>query len=278
MSISVTSATSEFQINKVTGRPAISVEQPAAYSPTPSTVVSMSSDSSADEDAKALADFLASGPGPGVTLRILSGDIQSKNDFNEYQKFTVQPKDQANNALRKSNAELVKLQDRIETNRSSMLGKKWDFVLKDQKIEVVNDNLNAKDRQWLENTLNKNHKLVSAVSSFYGAVNQYYDHTEEHPSPTMRNGAGWHTGLVFKAAEQINGKLAVRDMMDRSIASLSKPTAYLSPDKERPFQNSIELAASYFKYEPEPLFRPPQYDMSDAVTAQYFKDNPNEPH
>lgn len=276
MSISVPPISSGVSDAVATPKTLVS-EQPSREVPDlRSAIVSISAESTEDEDAKALADFVASGP--GVTLRMLDAQTQMDNYDKEYAAFTVKPKEEANNALRRTSAELVRLQDRIESSRPSMLGKKWDFVLQTDKIEVVNDNLSKNDRQWLQNVLNKNNKLVASVTSFYDAVTKYYDNTRDHAAPTMRDSTGYHTGYVTDAAGQINGKLAVRDVMDKTIASLSRPNALFSSYKETPFLNAVEFAASTFKFEKEPKFQVARYDMSDAVTAQYFKDHSNEPH
>ena len=237
------------------------------------TQVTISSDSTdPDADAKALADFLTSGP--GVMLKARSSADQWADINNEIQTFSVQPRETANRALLKVNSELTRIQGKIEFNRPSMLGKKWDFVLLDGKIQVVNDNLNAKDHQWLENVLNKNKGLVSAVSDFYGAVTKFYDHTSDHPRPTLRNAAGDERGFVYDAASQINGKLAIRDIMHKTIASLSGPNTFLAQDRRQPYFDSIALSRGYLQYEVMPKFHHPTLDTTDPVTAQYVKDHP----
>lgn len=275
MSVSVTSMTSVLS-NQAVALKSSKTEAPSAEAvPTPSAIVSISAESRKDDDARTQdAEYLER---PGATLQMSSPMAQAENRIRARQKFAIEPRQSANSSLRTANAELVRLQDRIAENRASILGKTWDFVLKDNKIEVVNDNLSAKDRQWLENFMNKNQKLLSSVQNFYGAVTKFYDHTSENTAATGRNTTGTeYNGYAFEAESQINGKLAIRDIMDKSLAFLVKSSNSMSPDIKNPFQNSVLLAASYLKFEAEPKFQGLKYDLSDPGTAKYFKDNPNE--
>lgn len=272
MSVSVSSVSATVMTTVVGSKSSDSETLTSKKETTPSTIVTISSDSIDDDHATALAELEASGP--IVALKNLGGAEQLNNYIKEYSEYTLRPKEVADNSLRRVSAELVRLQDKIETNRPSMLGKQWDFVLNENNIEVVNDNLSAKDRQWLENTLNRNQKLFSAVSNFYGAVTKYYDNTADHASATLRDSTSMQTGFVTDAGSQINGRLAVRDIMDKSIASLNQPNAYLSSDAKKPFQNSIELAAKYFKADLDPKYQVQRFDLSEPVTAQYLRDNP----
>lgn len=275
MSVSVTSVPLGIQNQTVAPKTSVTEAPSAQKLSTPATIVSISEESKNENDGKTPDDVYAESP--GATLKFLSSSAQSEIRRKEHQNYSIEPRQAVNSALRSTNAELVRIQDRIAVNRPSMLGMSWDFVLKDNKIEVTNDNLSGKDRQWLENTLNKNKKLVSAVQNFYGAVTKFYEHTPENTAATGRNATGTeYAGYVAGAASQINGKIAIRDIMNKSMESLVRPNNTLSPDTTKPFQNSILLVAKYLKFEAVPNFQRIQHDLSDPATAQYFKENPNE--
>ncbi|RCW65119.1 hypothetical protein [Pseudorhodoferax soli] len=273
MSVSVTSVSSGVAATTVNLAPSATEAPSTKKSSTPSTIVSISKESTNNQESTGVdGEYTES---PGATLQLLSPLAQAENRIKANATFSIEPRQAANSALRTANAELVRLQDRISANRPTMLGKTWDFVLKDNKIEVVNDNLSDKDRQWLENTLNKNQKLVSSVQNFYGAVTKFYDHTAENSAATGRNSTGTeYAGYVINAGEQINGKLAIRDIMDRSMQSLNRPSNTLSPDTTKPYQNSILLVSTYLKFDAEPKFQGSQFDLSDPATANYLKENP----
>jgi hypothetical protein len=152
-------------------------------------------------------------------------------DAQESTTYNAQPMAKSQEALDTMHIQLDALQKTIQTERPSLAKTSWDFVLKwdtasenagpkDGKIEVTGVT-NAQDKKWLEDKLNGDAKMVKGVKDFYSAVVTYYDHTADHPSPTVRHGYIL-SGYVENVAQQINGTLDVKTLIDKGIADGGK--------------------------------------------------------
>lgn len=208
--------------------------------------------------------------GPGVTLKQKSLDQQTADYVKENNEFRISPMNKTNSSLSSVQNELKGLQSKIEKSHPNLLGKKWDMALKDGKIEVINDNINSKDKQWLENTLNRNSKIVDAVKGFYSSVVKFFEQTQEHTSGAVRQKDGHVIGYVYNVAEQINGKLPVREMMAKALA-LNSPGGYSS----MPFTESLHMSGQYLSTVREAKYGYNNLDLTDATTAQYVQSHPN---
>lgn len=90
------------------------------------------------------------------------------------------PMMQANVALRTIEEQLAKVQKAINLTRPDIQAKDWDFTIKDGKIKVTGD-LDADDRQRVEQVLNGNEALVSAAKSYVAAAVSYLETSEDNP-------------------------------------------------------------------------------------------------
>jgi hypothetical protein len=174
-------------------------------------------------------------------------------------------------ALTSLKTNIAELQSKIETARPNMIGKKWDFVLKDGRIAVTGDNLNAKDKQWLENTLNGNKQIVSAVKDVYASVVKFYENTEDNPYATVSTRYNGNPALyVTDVEKQINGKMPIRELMAKTSA--------LHPHDPEPSRNpylyAIKVSQDYLQGSRMPKFAYSNYDLSDPGTAAYLKTHP----
>lgn len=197
----------------------------------------------------------------------------SQNDKNaiynkEWQEYGIDTKFSADAALTKLNREMVALQHKIEAIRPDMLGKKWDFVLNDGKIEVTSTNLKQDDKQWLENTLNRNKTVVGAVKDFYASVVKHFEHTQDHPSSF--DNVNESNAYAYGVDEQINGKLEVKSITDRLVAKNKTATGAIA----NPFIDSMEIARSQLKMTDQPTYFHNTADMTDPTTAAYVKSHP----
>jgi hypothetical protein len=207
---------------------------------------------------------------PFTTLIRLSADKQDEIYKKEYQEYVVDTKHKANNALYSLNKELVRLQHKIEAIRPEMLGKKWDFVLSDGKIEITGSNLSEKDKQWLENSLNRNKNVVSAVNDFYASVVKSSEHTQEHPSAIFYEND--KNKFAYGVADQIDGKLQLKSIMDQAMKKNSSVIGVV----QNPFFESINIAQGYLKTSSESVYSFNMADMSDPTTAAYVNTHPNQ--
>jgi hypothetical protein len=87
--------------------------------------------------------------------------------------YIQEPLDITERALAVVDDHLQAVQKFISLIKPELAHSGWDFTLKDGSLEVQGGNLSAKDKQWLENVLNYDDKLVNAVKDYYGAVVKY---------------------------------------------------------------------------------------------------------
>ena len=62
----------------------------------------------------------------------------------------------------------------IAKEQPALMRKQFDFTLKEGKIEVVNHNLNDKEKSYLENKLNDNTDLVETLDKLNGSLAEKY--------------------------------------------------------------------------------------------------------
>jgi hypothetical protein len=194
-----------------------------------------------------------------VVVNVKSIEEQNRDFFNEWEKFVTEPINKANSALTTVSGALKQLESELKVSNPQVLSKKWDFVLSDGKISVTGLDESPKDKQYLENSLNKNSSLVKAVTDYYGAVATYYENTAEHTSAiavqnSSENGFS-HSSAYFSGVEsQINGKLPVMEMMRNMFTYSDKATSLLDigqvdgenqPSSSVPFESAVFNAASY---------------------------------
>lgn len=141
--------------------------------------------------------------------------------------YYTRPMDKSQEALDTMHIRLNALQKTIQTERPSLAGQSWDFVLKwdstskdagpeDGKIEVTGVT-NAQDKKWLEDKLNGDAKILKSVKDFYSAVVTFYEHTAAHPSQTVSHGDKID-GYAQNVAKQINNTLQVKALIDKSVS------------------------------------------------------------
>lgn len=207
---------------------------------------------------------------PGlIGLQIMSAEDQSARWRKEDMEYHIQPTFSADAALTKVNREMIYLQHKIEAVKPELLGKKWDFVLKGDKIEVTGSKLTADEKQWLENNLNRNKTVLGAVKDFYAAVVKNYDHTEDHPSSV--DGGNGKNVFAYGVAEQIDGKLQIKSIMDQVTAKIRGSIV----NNANPFMKSMEVAGSYLKTSDQATYFQSNADMTDPETAAYMKAHPD---
>jgi hypothetical protein len=126
------------------------------------------------------------------------------------------------------------LNSKIQTQRPSLIGKNWDFTLKDGAIAVTADkNVSGADVQWLNAQLNSNADAVTAIKGFYKSVVSANENNADNPI-WDGNGETLHDQYRYaNVADQINGKIPIRKMI-ADIAEPYKP-------KFRPESNSYNL-------------------------------------
>ncbi len=139
------------------------------------------------------------------------------------------------------------LNSKIQTQRPSLIGKNWDFTLKDGAIAVTADkNVSGTDVQWLNAQLNSNADAVTAIKGFYKSVVSVNENNEDNPA-WNNTGETMHDMYRYvNVADQINGKIPIRKMI-ADIAEPYKPkfrpesNSYSldSPNEETPFEVGI---------------------------------------
>ncbi len=144
------------------------------------------------------------------------------------------------------------LNSKIQTQRPSLIGKNWDFTLKDSAIAVTADkNVSGADVQWLNAQLNSNADAVTAIKGFYKSVVSVYENNVDNPG---WNGNGETLQDQYRyanVADQINGKIPIRKMI-ADIAEPYKPrfhpesNSYClgSPNGETPFESGLRGGAA----------------------------------
>lgn len=240
-------------------------------SPVPSTKLTLSEEA-VEEDSTpydpAIGGYDPNMPKTQGPLRILSGEAQMAIRNAEGLEYHTKPTFSADAALMTINREMTSLQHKIEAVKPDLMGKKWDFVLKGDKIEVTGVKLTTDEKQWLENTLNRNKNVLGAVKDFYAAVVKNFEHTEDHPSSF--NDVNGKQIYAYGVAEQIDGKLQIKNIMDQITAKYGD-----NQKNTHPFIRSLDVAQTYLKVTTEATYTRSKADLSDPATAAYMQEHPN---
>jgi len=122
--------------------------------------------------------------------------------------------------------ELTKLNQKIQNERPSLIGKQWDFVLSGGRIVIqTGRDVSAGDAEWLSEQLNDNPAAVAAIKDYYAAVTTYFEHSKDVTGvpvdPATRQ---YKYAVSYKdVSAQIDGKIAIRSVLDALYKKGSSP-------------------------------------------------------
>lgn len=201
-------------------------------------------------------DVLASGsttdPTPYEITYMRSPQEQEAFDYRVSLNHRATPMLRADRAINTIEKQLKRLDLQVRQLRPQLAGVAWDVTVKDGKLKVVGE-LGDEDRAWIEQQLNDDGVLSTAVGTYLQAAVDYLETSDDNPAYGAISG---HTGRVqsyefHDVAKQLDSSIRFKELNATSWEMYRNPnTRELGDPGNYRGGSTLEILASRLRSGP----------------------------